>query len=321
MSMPAAPVSRDHPRRVLLIHNPGAGRKNASADDLVGLLKEAGYEPEQRSPRDVTAQDFAAAADNALIVAAGGDGTVTHVVMEAPASARVGVLPLGTANNIATSLGIAGRPEQVIAGWRSAATRTVDIWRAGGPWGERRFIEGCGVGALARTAHHMDSHQIEGHSPEHEISMARATLAKLLTHSDPVPATLTLDKETVEGRFLLLEMLNFGAVGPRLPLAWSANPSDGLLEIGYTLEEHYNDFCEWLSDGASPFDKAPVTLLRSKTIEVAWQNARFRIGDEYWPKIGKPEPQGSHQATLELAGRGPHILIPRTNAKPENWNS
>lgn len=321
MSMPAAPVSDEHHRRVLLIHNPGAGRKSESGDDLVHMLKDAGYEPERRSPRDVTAQDFAAAAGHALIVAAGGDGTVTQVVMKAPAEARVGVIPLGTANNIATSLGIAGRPEEIIASWPFAATRSVDIWRARGPWGERRFIEGCGVGALARMAHHMDHHEIEGHSPEHEISMARATLAKILTHSDPVPAKLVLDKETVEGRFLLLEMLNFGAVGPRLPLAWSANPSDGLLEIGYTLEEHYNDFSEWLSDGASPFDQAPVTLLRSRTIEVTWENARFRIGDDYWPEMGAPEPQEAHRAVIDRVATGPRILIPRTIAKPEDWNS
>lgn len=321
MPLPATTSPDEQSHRALLIHNPGAGRKNASADDLIRLLKDAGYEPEHRSPRDVTAEDFAAAADDALIVAAGGDGTVTQVVMEAPAGARVGVIPLGTANNIASSLGIAGRPEQIIAAWPSATTRSIDIWRARGPWGERRFIEGCGVGALARMAHHMDDHAIEGHSPEHEISMARATLAKLLTHTDPVPATLTLDDQTLEGRFLLLEMLNFGAVGPRLPLAWSANPSDGLLEIGYTLEEHYNDFCEWLSDGASPFDKAPVTLLRSKTIHVTWQNARFRIGDGYWPKMGEPEPQGSHEAIIERAATGPHILIPRAMTKPEAWNS
>ena len=320
MSMPATPMSDGQSRRVLLIHNPGAGKKGVSADDLVRMLKEAGYAPEPRSPRDVTAQDFAAS-DMALIVAAGGDGTVTQVVMEAPASARVGVIPLGTANNIANSLGIAGRPEEIIAGWASATTRTVDIWRARGPWGERTFIEGCGVGALARMAHHMDDHEIEGHSPEHEISMARATLAKVLSHSEPVPAKLVFDDGTLEGPFLLLEMLNFGAVGPRLPLAWSANPSDGFLEIGYTLEEHYNDFCEWLSDGASPFTDAPVTLLRSRKIEVTWQNARFRIGDDYWPETGAPEPRAVHQATIDLAGSGPRILIPRSTAKRENWNS
>ncbi len=249
-----------------------------------------------------------------LIVAAGGDGTVTKVVLAAPTGARVGVIPLGTANNIANSLGIAGRPEEIIAGWTSALEKPIDIWLAKGPWGERLFIEGCGVGALTRAAHRMDDKEITGHSPEHEISMARAALKKTLTDSEPVPAKMTLDDGTLEGRFLLLEILNFGAVGPRLPLAWSADPSDGLLEIGYTLEERYNDFCEWLSDGASPFAAAPVTLLRSRSVELTWRNARFRIGDEYWPETGMPEPRATHQASAARARPGPNVLIPRSIA-------
>jgi diacylglycerol kinase family enzyme len=314
------PVSDSPSMRALLIHNPSAGGKSLSCDDLARLLKEAGYETEIRSPKDATADDFAAAREN-LIIAAGGDGTVTTVALAVPVGTRIGVIPLGTANNIANSLGITGRPEEIIAGWSSAAARTVDIWRARGPWGERAFIEGCGVGALARAAHQMDDNEIEGHSPEHEISIARAALAKVLSQSEPVPAKLILDDDTLEGRFLLLEMLNFGAVGPRLPLAWSADPSDGYLEIGYTLEEHYNDFCEWLADGASPLADAPVTLLRSRTIEVTWQSARFRIGDHYWPETGMPEPRAIHQATIDLVSSGPRILVPHRTAKPEDWNS
>jgi diacylglycerol kinase family enzyme len=299
--------------RALLIHSPSAGDQSTTADELVRMLKEAGYEVEVRGPKDPDSDDLVRQGAD-LIVAAGGDGTVTKVVLAAPSGARVGVIPLGTANNIANSLGISGRPDGIIAGWTSAFEKPIDIWLAKGPWGERLFIEGCGIGALTRAAHHMDDKEITGHSPEHEISVARAALAKILTHSEPVPAQITLDDGVVEGRFLLIEMLNFGAVGPRLPLAWSADPSDGLLEIGYTLEERYNDFCEWLSDGASPFGAAPVTLHRSRTVELTWQNARFRIGDEYWPETGMPEPQATHRASIRLARPGPKILIPRSKA-------
>jgi diacylglycerol kinase (ATP) len=295
----------------VLIHSSSAGIQSTTADELVRLLKEAGYDDvELRAPKDPDSDD--AVRRNAdLIVAAGGDGTVTTAILAAPTGARVGVIPLGTANNIANSLGIAGRPEEIIAGWTSAAKKSIDIWRAEGPWGERLFIEGCGVGALTRAAHHMDDKDITGHSPDHEISMGRAALRDSLSHNEAVPAQLTLDDGALEGHFLLLEMLNFGAVGPRLPLAWSADPSDGLLEIGYVLEEHYNDFCEWLSDGASPFAAAPVTLLRSRSVELTWQNARFRIGDEYWPETGMPEWRATHRAAIRLARSGPKVLIPQ----------
>jgi diacylglycerol kinase family enzyme len=156
--------------RAILVHNPSAGDKSLSSDALIRMLNDAGYEPEVHSDVDL------ASLNAEMIIAAGGDGTVTKVVMEAPPGARVGVIPLGTANNIANSLGIAGRPEQIIAGWANSITKTIDIWRAQGPWGERTFIEGCGVGALTRAAHHMDDLEIKGHSPEHEISVARAAL-------------------------------------------------------------------------------------------------------------------------------------------------
>lgn len=296
--------------RALLIHNASAGDQGTTAEDIAQLLKDAGYDVELTTPKEGA---FAAKVEKGadLIVAAGGDGTVTKVVLAAQSGATIGILPLGTANNIATSLGVRGNPADIITRWDSASHKSIDIWLAQGPWGERPFIEGCGLGALTRAAHHMDDHEIEGHSPDHEISIARAALRKVLSHSEPVVAELTIDDSMFVGRFLMLEMLNFGAVGPRLPLAWSADPSDGLLEIGYTLEENYNDFCEWLTNGASPFSEAPVKLHRGRTVKLTWQNARFRIGDNYWPEKGIPEPRATHEATIRLARPGPRILIPR----------
>ena len=297
------------PMRAILIHSESAGARSLSSNALLEMLQEAGYQAELQSPQDGIA---GLPSDNTtMIIAAGGDGTVTKVVTAAPAGARVGVIPLGTANNIAHSLGIAGRPEEIIAGWSTATSKSIDIWRANGPWGERIFIEGCGLGAIARANHHMDAHEITGHSPEHQISVARAALTESLRHGKPVTARLTLDDSTIEGQFLLVEILNFSAVGPRLPLAWSADPSDGLLEIGYSLADRYNEFCAWLSDGASPLSEAPVTLLRSRSVTVEWEHARFRIGDDYWPVTGSPEPAGHYRAKIDLQSTGPCVLIPR----------
>lgn len=297
--------------QALLIHSPGAGIQGASADDLSRLLKTAGYEVEVRTPKDQDcAVMIARGAD--LIVAAGGDGTVATVLLAAASGARIGVIPLGTANNMANTLGIAGTPTEVIAGWADAALRPIDIWTARGPWGERRFVEGCGLGALTSAAHQMDDKAITGHSPEHEISMARAALAKALSRDDPVRARLVIDGTPIEDeRFLLLEMLNFGTVGPRLPIAWSADPSDGAIDIGYVPDERYNDFCEWLSDGASPIGEAPIALRQGRRVEVTWHKARFRIGDDYWPPVGEAEPTGTQQATIAAAQHGPSVLVPK----------
>lgn len=307
--------------RVLLIHSPQAGHQGQTAEDIASLLKGHGYDVEVRTPEDPDfADEVKAGAD--LVVAAGGDGTITKVVLAAQSGATIGIIPLGTANNIANSLGIRGSPAEIVAGWSSAPTVVIDVWRARGPWGERTFIEGCGLGALTRAAHHMDDHEIAGHSSDHEISIARAALMKALGHSEPVTARLVIDGRVLEGRFLMLEMLNFGAVGPRLPLVSMADPSDGWLEIGYTLEEHYNDLCEWLSGGASPMAAAPIIRERGRQVDIVWKNARFRVGDDYWPERGAPEKSGTHEAFLRLASPGSRILAPRVRRPnpPGTWN-
>lgn len=301
----------------VLIHNPSAGgEKDSRPDDLIRLLKEADFEVEiPEHGGDKTVERVRQGAD--LLIVAGGDGTVTKVALNAPSGSTIGILPMGTANNIANSLGIRGKPADIIKRWPAAEQKTIDIWQARGPWGEQNFIEGCGLGALTRAAHHMDDHAITGHSPEHEISVARAALMKTLGDSKPVPARLTIDGEPLQGDFLMLEMLNFSAVGPRLPLAWSADPTDGLLEIGYAMADRYNDLYEWLSRGAAPWSDAPITLRRARSVELTWRDARFRIGDDYWPETGAPEPQATHQASLRLARSGPRVLVPRATPREQ----
>ena len=135
---------------VILIHNPTAGAGDIAAERVIDWLRAAGYNPLYQSTKD---PEFPSALKQAadLIVAAGGDGTVTKVAMHRPETrAAVAILPLGTANNIATALGITGTPEQTIATWASATRRNFSLWTAIGPWGEQIFLEGSGVGVLTK---------------------------------------------------------------------------------------------------------------------------------------------------------------------------
>jgi undecaprenyl-diphosphatase len=98
------------PRRIVLLTADGAG----SADDLAparSVLEDAGFVVE-----DVIAVDdvarlrklvHEAGADAPLVVAAGGDGTVCAAVNAVHgSSALLGIIPLGTSNDVARSLGI-----------------------------------------------------------------------------------------------------------------------------------------------------------------------------------------------------------------------
>lgn len=80
----------------------------------------------ERVARDAVRKGFK------LIVAAGGDGTLNDVVNGVAASAdkvRIGVLPLGTGNDFARSLGLPAQLDDCVELLRSGRSRAVDLVR------------------------------------------------------------------------------------------------------------------------------------------------------------------------------------------------
>jgi hypothetical protein len=74
-----------------------------------------------------------------LVAVAGGDGTVASVARRMVGRGiPVAVLPMGTANNIARSLGLLKKSfEELVEGWRDARRVPLDVGIVCGPWGER----------------------------------------------------------------------------------------------------------------------------------------------------------------------------------------
>ena len=90
------------------------------------------------------------------MIAAGGDGTVGRVALQlVDSGVPLAVIPLGTANNLARSLGFVGSPQEIIASLENGRKCAFDIGIARGPWGKQFLFEGAGGGLLAdylRTA-------------------------------------------------------------------------------------------------------------------------------------------------------------------------
>ena len=79
-------------------------------------------------------------------MAAGGDGTVARAGRAlAGRDMSLAILPLGTANNIASSLGISGTPAEAIAAWRHQRVVRIDVGVIQHD-GESRFLESVGAG-------------------------------------------------------------------------------------------------------------------------------------------------------------------------------
>jgi diacylglycerol kinase (ATP) len=141
---------------MIIVFNPAAGpRRRALLDPVLAALAARGAEVELRAtggPGDATriAREAALPADR-LIVAAGGDGTIAEVaagLLDNPARMdfRLGVIPLGTANVLAHEIGLARRPEAVVAALLDGRLRPLHVGRIGEGATARAFLMMAGAG-------------------------------------------------------------------------------------------------------------------------------------------------------------------------------
>jgi diacylglycerol kinase family enzyme len=218
-----------------------------------------------------------------LVVAAGGDGTVLKVISHLrDRSMPIAILPLGGANNIARSLGMATDPLMIArAGWREAEVFRLDVGTAAGPWGKRLFVEAVGVGALAQAMAAIDEGHVTG--PE-KSALAREALIEVLAAARPTELRLTIDGHAVECRCLLAEITNIAWTGPRLWLAPAADPGDGVLDLVCLEPEARADMLAWLE--ASSESAPPLTKRRGCAFAFEWRHEPLHVGDAFF---GPPE--------------------------------
>lgn len=124
----------DEIRRLLVVSNAAAGSNDQEAVDVArGVWVDAGWQVDvvaTESQDDL--RDVVANVDGRVLVAAGGDGSL-HAVVVALAAAEalddvvVGLLPLGTGNDLARGLGMPLEPEEAARGLLAASPRRLDL--------------------------------------------------------------------------------------------------------------------------------------------------------------------------------------------------
>ncbi|MFU8815363.1 MAG: diacylglycerol/lipid kinase family protein [Pseudomonadales bacterium] len=262
--------------KALLVHNPTAGDGATGREALLDLLHKAGITPAYQSSK-VGSLTAALAEPTDIIVAAGGDGTVTKVLTQMPdRSVPVGILPIGTANNIASSFGISGPLGEIAAGLGDAGKRRLDIGLARGPWGCCWVVEGIGVGALVRAAARVGS---PSGSRASRLDAARRAVRRILKKAKPDRLRIMLDGRPLPEEHLMVEVLNIAWGGPGLLLAPDVDPGDGYLDV-IMLEPHQRkEMRRWLSV-KPPAGLAPMSRWRGRTVSLVWDGTPLHIDDE-----------------------------------------
>jgi diacylglycerol kinase (ATP) len=297
--------------RVTLIHNPGAGRQGA--DDAVRLerfLGDRGYDVRYQSSKE---DDWKKALKKPaeMIVVAGGDGTVAKVTRRMVGRGiPVGLLPSGTANNIARTLGLLERPfEDLVRGWQQGRRVKLDVGVAKGPWGERHFVEGVGAGVFANLLANPAAKSFK----QRHNAVERA-LERLKSHAaqcEPIELFARLDGKDISGRYVMLEALNLRYVGPNLHLASDSRPGDGNLDVIMITEGERGRLMYYLEHWQENRERlAVLPTLRGRKFELEWSGFPLHIDDKLKPKP-KAEPDeiaGPVEASLD--GDTVEFLVP-----------
>ena len=218
--------------RICLYWNPTAGDE-MPLDDVTAQIRDAGHEVSQvLRQHDDPASAIGSHID--AFVAAGGDGTVARAARALVGSAMpLAILPLGTANNIATSLGINGDPAAAIAAWTKQQVTRMDIGVVTDEHGDHLFVEGVGTGLLPKGIAHGRNHPAKRRTADvaAEMAWARGMFVEALDGLQPQHSRISIDGEAIDGDYLLVEVLNIASVGPRLRLSAETAPADGMLSL------------------------------------------------------------------------------------------
>jgi diacylglycerol kinase (ATP) len=218
-------------RRALLIVNRGSRFGRDGVQAAAGVLSEAGIELVEPDCTDVAHLDklirrHSATVDCAII--GGGDGTLNAA---APALVEtglpLGILPLGTANDLARTLGLpvdlAGAARVIAAG----KTRRIDVGRVN----ERLFFNVASIGLSVTLTGEL--------TPERKRRWGRlgyvlATI-RVLSGARPFSAWITANGETHAVKTVQVAVGNGRYYGAGLTIEERARIDDGKLDL-YSLE-------------------------------------------------------------------------------------
>ena len=218
-------------RRALLIVNRKARSGLRAIDDVIEVLEAGGVdvvEAEMAGREQVCAEIREEAGGIDLVVVGGGDGTLNAA---APALVEtglpLGILPLGTANDLARTLDLPADPVAAASVITAGRTRPVDLGEVNGIF----YFNVASIGFSARLARRLTA---EAKQRWGTVGYALAAL-RLLSESRPFVVEIDHDGRTEHARTIQVSVGNGRYYGGGLAVEASARADDGRLDV-YSLE-------------------------------------------------------------------------------------
>jgi YegS/Rv2252/BmrU family lipid kinase len=223
--------------RAKLIFNPHANRGRAwyigpVLQAIVARHPDAVWSATEFPSHAVHLAEQAADEGFGLVAAIGGDGTVHEVVnglMRVPAERRpaMAIVPVGSGNDFASSLGISLDLEIAMARVFEGEERWIDIGRLTDNSGRTEYWDNAvGIGFDATVTYlTYQITRLKGFS-----MYLWAVIETILRHNDSALMTIRTDKEPIDLDALMLVACNGPREGGGFRVAPEADPADGILD-------------------------------------------------------------------------------------------
>jgi YegS/Rv2252/BmrU family lipid kinase len=254
------------PSRALLLVNPRARRGSEESGEISAGLRRAGLELVAEPSGDpAVLLDLIRRHPGALdrVVVAGGDGTLNRAVQVlVDVGLPLAIIPAGTANNLARTVGVPLDLEGAIAVAAGSHRRPVDLGRVNGHW----FCTTASIGLSVQITEELSSDSKRRWGPVAYVLAAMRAMRR----SHPFHADISWEGGSRHTRTVQVVVGNGRYYGAALAVAPDATIDDARLDL-YSLE--VNHWWELLK--VAPFLKwgthvkrREVEALRAKAFEI-----------------------------------------------------
>ena len=283
--------------RVLLIHNPKAGDRKHTRKQLLASLTKCEHQAFYRSIKDGGwRKAFKKPSD--LVIAAGGDGTVHKTAWQiVDTGIPLAILPLGTANNLAHSLGFTGSVEEILQSLHCGKSQPFDVGIVREGSHTDCFLEAAGGGLFADYFPAAKANEKKGRSPEQELAAHLSLLRELSLDYPGRKWEISLDGKDISGRYILWGAMNIRSAGPALQLAPAARTNDGRLDFVGVRERNRKRFVNHVAAHIAGLKKdAPLTPCKFRELKISSPSGAMHLDGNH----GHPRKRTTEKCEAKL---------------------